>query len=291
MPKLIGEFITDLAQKAGVASDNEHLKSLLASPELINVKVPDELITSLDQGLINITEAQNNHPVVKKKYFKDAYDGMDTYLVDLLESDDLLTDEAKAEIKAEKSTTKKMDMAFKKLKEAKGKASPEDKAAINKQLAELHETLRLQKEATNKQKEEYEGKIKSIHLDSALNSILANYKTIYDDLPQGVKSTSLKAMITQALQDNTAELKVDDNGALQLVGKDGSNVFGSDHRPLTPQSFLNKTFAPILKVSGTKPVQTPITPATPPGDATSGFLQSHNQQVLAEMSQAKAPMI
>ena len=100
----VGEVINNLAQKAGIAADNAELKTLLSSPELANVAVPDALLTSLDSGLLSIDAAKNNHPDIKKKYFADAYDGIDKQLIQLIESDTF--DEADvAEIKAEKSTS------------------------------------------------------------------------------------------------------------------------------------------------------------------------------------------
>lgn len=288
MPKAIGEFFNELAQKAGIPADDKSLKDLLASPELINIKVSDELVTSLDKGLINIDQAKNNHPDIKKKYFADAYDGIDSQLSKILsdEAADILTPEDLTEIAAEKSTTKKMGLALTKLKAAKVKASPADKEAINKQLNELNEALRVEKEGKKKLVDEYEGKIKDIHLNSALTGMFGNYKTIYDDIPGNVKATSLKAMITQALQDNDAVLKVDDNGTLAITRKDGTNVFGSDNRQLTPQSFLDKTFAPILKVSTPQKVtQTPKQAVNTDAPANNEFISSYTQKMLESIPQ------
>lgn len=248
----IGEVINNLAQKAGVPEDSPELKSLLASPELATIKVPDELNAAIDKGLLNIEAAKNNHPDIKKKYTADIYDGIDKMLLKLIESDTF--DQADLdEIKAEKSTTKKAELIVTKLKAAKATAKGADKDEINKQLTAAHEAARLAKLEVDKVKADYEGKIKEINRKAALKAVLANYKTIYDDLPGNVKITSMEALINNALQDKNAELRVDDNGNLQLVGKDGSNVFGSDHRQLTPQSFLDQSFAPILKVSGKPP--------------------------------------
>lgn len=106
MPTPIGQVFNDLAIKAGIAVDNPALKSLLASPELANINVPEELTTGIDNGLLSIEAAKNNHPDIKKKYFADAYDGMDKQLIALVASDTF--DQADLdEIKAEKSTSKK----------------------------------------------------------------------------------------------------------------------------------------------------------------------------------------
>ena len=39
----IGDFINTLAQKAGVASDNEELKNVLSAPDLQKIVIPDVL--------------------------------------------------------------------------------------------------------------------------------------------------------------------------------------------------------------------------------------------------------
>ena len=68
----IGELINNLALKAGIAADNDELKSLLASPELATVQVPETLNTTINNGLLSIEAAKNNHPEIKKKYVADA---------------------------------------------------------------------------------------------------------------------------------------------------------------------------------------------------------------------------
>lgn len=297
MPTPIGQVFNDLAIKAGIAVDNPALKSLLASPELANINVPEELTTGIDNGLLSIEAAKNNHPDIKKKYFADAYDGMDKQLIALVASDTF--DQADLdEIKAEKSTSKKAELIVTKLKAAKASAKGADKDEINRQLAAAHEVARLAKAEVETVKNDYEGKIKNIQLDAAIKAVFGNYKTIYDELPAAVRTATMQAIITQGLQDKNAELKTDEHGNLQLVSKDGSNVFGENHVQLTPQSFLDKTFAPILKVSGPpKPAaqqrQQPVTPGKVDANAEANvdFVKSHADKVMADMATPSATMI
>lgn len=292
----IGELINNLAQKAGVASNDAKLKALLASPELATVNIDDSLVTALETGLLSIEAAKNNHPDVKKKYFADAYDGIDKQLIKLVENDTF--DQADLdEIRNEKSTSKKQELIITKLKAAKATAKGADKDEINRQLAAAHEAARLAKAEVETVKSSYEGRIKDIQKQAAIKAVFGNYKTIYDELPANVKAATLEALINQGLQDKNAELRTDENGNLQLVSKDGStNVFGSNNVQLTPQSFLDQTFAPILKVSGPpKPVAPPRQqPGTVPNaqsEASASFVKSHVDQVLADMAMTKAPMI
>ena len=293
----IGEVINNLAQKAGILADNADLKSLLSSPELATINVSDALVTTLDNGLLSIEAAKNNHPDVKKKYFADAYDGIDKQLMSLVATDTF--DQADIEeIKNEKSTSKKQELIITKLKAAKATAKGADKDEINRQLTAAHEAARVAKEEVNNVRGEYEGKIKDIQLKAAIKAVFGNYKTIYDELPASVRMATMEAIISQGLQDKNAELKPDEHGNLQLVSKDGSNVFGDNHVQLTPQSFFDRTFAPILKVSGTQPPAaaqnrpTNIIPIKDDGtQAIVTSIGSHNDRVIAEMSKPKASLV
>lgn len=295
----IGEMINNVAIKAGVDPADIKLKSLLASTELATLTVDDALAALIDNGLLNIEAAKNNHPDIKRKYFADAYDGMDKQLLSLVASDTF--DQADLdEIKAEKSTSKKQELIITKLKAAKSQASGADKDAINAQLKAAHESARLAKLEVDSVTSSYENKIKDIEKKAAIKAVFGNYKTIYDDLPANVKLATMEAIINQGLQDKNAELKTDEHGNLLLLSKDGSsNVFGDNHVQLTPSSFLDKTFAPILKQSGPpKPVATPrqnvpITPSKSDIDteASVSFVKSHTEQMIADMAKPSASMM
>ena len=299
MPTPIGQVFNELALKAGILADNPALKSLLASPELATIQVPDELITGIDNGLLSLDAAKNNHPDIKKKYFADAYDGMDKQLLALVATDTF--DQADIdEIKAEKSTSKKAELIISKLKAAKANAKGADKDAINLQLQQAHAAAKSAKDEVESVKSTYEGKIKDIQLKAAIKAVFGNYKTIYDELPQAVRTATMEAIIMQGLQDKNAELKTDEQGNLQLISKDGSNVFGENHVQLTPQSFLDKTFAPILKVSGPpRPAanqipprqQTPIATGNQGNEANLSQIRSHADKVIADMAGSSVSMI
>jgi len=296
----IGELINNIAQKAGIAADDPKLKSLLASPELATVQVDETIVTAIDNGLLSIEAAKNNHPDVKKKYFADAYDGIDKQLMKLIESETF--DQADLdEIAAERSTSKKQELIITKLKAAKATAKGADKDAINAQLTAAHEAARMAKAEVETVKNDYEGRIATIQKTAALKAVFGNYKTIYDDLPIAAKNAAFEALVTTALQDKNAELKTDDNGNLTLIGKDGTNIFGANNIQLTPSSFLDQTFAPILKVSGppkpaaqTRPPQSvqPVkTGQTDNNEVIVSQIGSHNDQVIADLAKPQSVLI
>ncbi len=264
------------------------------------MNIDDAIVTALDNGLLSIEAAKNNHPEIKKVYTALAYNGMDSHLISLLGNDTFETAELE-EIKNEKSTSKKYELVISKLKAAKASAKGADKDEINKQIAAAHEAARLAKLEVETVKKDYEGKISQIQLKAAIKAVFGNYKTIYDELPPAAKTAAMEALITTGLQDKSAQLITDENGNLVLVSKDGtSNVFGANHTLLTPQIFLDQTFAPILKVSGPiKPIATPrpqivdtkVKVEDQNSEAQHSMIISHTDQVLADMAKPAVSMM
>lgn len=293
MPKTAGEFINDLAQKAGIAADDAALKTFLAFPELANIQVPDTIVTAVDGGLLSLEAAKNNHPEIMKVYTSQVYDGMDKNLWKIIEEGDF-SDEDKAKIKAEPKTRERYALAISILKAQKASAKGPDKDEINRRIAEANEAARLAKEALAAKDKEWEGKLNEIQMDAAMKAVFGEYKTVYDEMPAVAKTAAMKALVTTTLNEKKAILKTDEHGSLVLVGQDGTNIFGENNVQMTPKSLFDKTFAPILKNSGPpKPIQ-PIKPGTPipktvtvddKVEATVEGIKSHNQQVIADMQQ------
>lgn len=253
MPKTAADFLKELAIKAGVKIDDETIKPLLAAPELANISIPDELITGIDNGLLSLDAAKNNHQAIKGHYFSQAYDGLDKEIARFID-DHKLPDEIKAEILAEKSSTKKavlLAAKIKALEEQKANSGRGEKDTLQQQINDLNAQLRAEKDKEAGIRAEYEGKLKAKDMSYALRNILGTYKTIYDELDGEVKDITLNALINKSLNADAAELTVDDSGQLVLRKKDGSNFFGEDNRLLTPKSYLDKIMSrdKILKVT------------------------------------------
>lgn len=293
----IGELINNIAQKAGIAADDAKLKSLLSSPELASVQVDAELATAVDSALISMEQAKNNHPEIKKIYAAAAFDGAARHMGNIIGTDTFEQADLD-EINKEPLFTKKIELVISKLKAQKANAKGADKDEVNRKLAEAHEAAKLAKDEVVKVKQDYEGKISEIQMRAALKAVFSNYKTIYDDLPPAAKNAAFEALVTTALQDKNAQLKTDEQGNLVLLAKDGSNVFGANHVQLTPSSFLDQTFAPILKTRGDKPDYKPGTQPIIPGakpdekaEATVSQISSHNDAVLAQLSKPQATLV
>lgn len=252
MAKKVIDFLKTLATKAGANLEDEALKTAIASlnPE---AELPDELATVIDNGLLSMATAKNNHPEIKKHYFAQAYNGLDSEL-DAFIAEEKLPDDVVAAIKAEQSSTKRARLVAQKIKELqqqKAAAGKNDKEELNKQIADLNNELRVIKENEQKIHAEYKKQIQDVKMNHVLGGLLGSYKTVFDELDPSTKQITLKAIIERNLGAKKAQLTIDEAGNLQLIGADGANVFGDDHNILTPKAFLDKVMAneKILKVT------------------------------------------
>lgn len=240
MPVSASDLVKKLLSKAGVTYDGD-----------LSAEIPDEIVTSLDNKLLTIEAATNNHPQVKKVYFAQAYNGLDAEIENGVNEFEL-DDTAKAELKAEQSSTKRAILLARKIKELESKKVGADAGKTNTlqaQITDLHAKLADEVKKQGELKNTYEKQIKGIHIQSKLDNLLGGYKTIYDELPSDAKQAAVNALLSKALQDSDAEFTFDEKGSLSLIKKDGTNLFGDNHTQLTPQSFIDKSLSKILKVS------------------------------------------
>lgn len=269
MPKPLGEVIKALALKAGAKEDNEQLVNELSAPVFTSTTLSDDLITLIDNGLLSVETAKNGHPDIKKHYTALAFNGLDAELNTLMEELQVPA-EVKAVILNERSSTKRAAMLtreIKKLEAAKKNTDDKgEKTTLQKEIDELRSKLRGETDKIEQIKVDYENKIANIHLQAKINEALSAYKTTLDELPIDARNTTLTTLINKTLQDKNAEFKIDENGQLKLIRKDGSNVFGDDHRQWNPQTVFDTTLSQnkLLKVSG------PGTPAAPNNGANPG---------------------
>jgi hypothetical protein len=253
MSKTAKEFLTILLQKAGVKPDEEAIKLALDTPELSSVQIPDSLITPIDNGLLSVSAAKNNHTEIKNFYYKGFADYIDKHLLRFIE-ENKFPDEIKDAVLAEESTVKRISLLANKIKEAesaKAGAGKADKDTLQQEISRLQGELRAEKDKHAGILTEHQKAITEVKMGYSLGQLLGGFKTIYDDLPADVKDITLRAIINKNLAADAAEFSVDDGGQLVLRKKDGTNFFGEDHRPFTPNTYLEKLMArdKILKVN------------------------------------------
>lgn len=240
MPVSAIELVKKLMAKAGVTHDGD-----------LTTDIPDEVATALDNSLLTVDAALNNHPTIKKKYFAEAYNGIDSEFNSAV-TEFGLADDVVAEIKASGGSVKRIVALARKVKELSAKTEPADKgkaAELQAEINKLHNQLADEIKKQGDIKAEFDKQIKDVKIKQKLDSMVGAYKTMYDELPAEAKEAAITALINKSLQDSDADFTFDEKGNLSLVKKDGTNLFGENHTLITPQSFIDKSLSKILKVT------------------------------------------
>lgn len=288
-------FLTNLATKAGfdVASNQAYFDAL---PE---TEVPVEVIAGIDNSLISLRDAKNNHSEIASVYRKQVFDGLDKTNLALFDELEI-PDDLRAEFAAEASPFKRQALIARKVAELKSaksaSGSSTDKAAFQKQIDDLQAALRAEKENTGKAKTDYEKELQTFKTKYKLNELIAGHKTIHDELDPSMRSMILDQIITKNLQDNQAQLVFNEQGELSLQKTDGSTYYGENNLPVTPAQFIEQTLAKNkqLKVS-TGPTANPSR-SNPQRQAGGGDdkpnpqtrVVDHNRQALEDIKAAAA---
>jgi hypothetical protein len=244
MAKKLSDFIKSLIVKAGGNVDDEKIKTALAAVDA-NTELGDEIATAIDNGLISLDSAKNNHPDIKKHYTALALNGLDSELKRLME-EEKFGDDIIAELEAEKSSTKRAALIAKKIKElesAKAGQGKEATRALNEQIADLNKQLRTEKDSVNGIKTEYEGKLRAKDMSYAKRDLMAGYKTIHDGLDAETRNIIINAIIDKNMKSKGLQWELDSNGNFVIQTKEGSNAFTEDNRQMTPKIFLDKVMA------------------------------------------------
>lgn len=239
MPVSAADLLKKLFTKANVTFDGDYNA------------IPDDIASTIDNSLLTVAAATNNHPDVKKVYFAQAYNGLDAELK-ALATEYALPDDVIAEIEKAGGSTKKAVAMAKKLHEIAGKAAPVDKTEASKHLATINDLNKKLADEITKQtqlKTDFDKQIQGIKIQTKLQGMLGVHKTVYDELPVEAKDAAINALLTKALQDSDADFTFDDKGNLSLIKKDGTNLFGENHTLVTPSAFIDKTLSKILKVT------------------------------------------
>lgn len=253
--KNLGDFLKELAKKGGLNVEDDAVRAFFANDTFTAIEVPEAVFKPIDSALISLTDAKNNHPDIKNFYTRQSLDSLDKIIDALMEQFQLSEDE-KNEIKVERSSYKRPEILIKKiqqLEQRKANADKPDKAAIQKQIDDLHAGLRQEQEKTKKLESDYALKERQLKINYKLHSLLAEHKTIYDDLDPEVKSTTFQTLLSKRLQDNNAKLDFDDNGNFVLLKNDGTNFYGDSNQQVNAKQFIEQTLSANKLLVTTKP--------------------------------------
>jgi soluble cytochrome b562 len=233
------------------------LKSVLSSPTISNATIPDELISAINGNLMNLESAKNN-PELSKHFKATIYNGVDNELLNTLkETGDYET--IKDVIDAERSSTKKMSLAIKKIKELaatttnKGelKDYQEKINILTKQINEINSAKAAEVQSiTDKLTSEFSAKLEGLAYENLLSSKkLANPLGWEKDL----LTLAAKTEIGKALESKGYIKKMTERG-FELQTKEGTQVF-ENNKPVSFNDFADRVLLDKKLLEVANPVQ------------------------------------
>ena len=221
----IAEIFQDLATKAGIPSDNEHLKAIVTDPFATKATVPDELASSFAKGLHSIDSAK---ATLMPQFRAEVYNGIDARLFEMIPEFGL-ADEDLAEVKAADKTTEKIKLIANKIKSLESKkagAANGDKNEYIKQINDLkaaQATLQTQKEqeiASVRSQAEVEMN------DFAVRNYLLGFDYVNDGVDKGVNAITAKTLLDQEVAKLNGTYKYDKTtGGIKLLKQDGTELY------------------------------------------------------------------
>lgn len=238
------DFITQLAKKAGFDTTTDAAKPFFDA--LPDTDMPEDIHKGIDNALISLTEATNNHREIKNHYTKQALDGMDKEYLSLIE-DFQLDEPTKAEVLAEKSTYKRGPLLTRKIVELERKklssTTGKDKQEIQKQIDDLQNQLKITKEAAENERKSFENQRLQDRINNKKNVFFSGMKTIHDELDPETRYTIIDSQVQKELQDRQAKFALDEQGNVVLMRNDGTNYFGENHQQVKPLQFIEQVLA------------------------------------------------
>jgi hypothetical protein len=263
-----GEFLNSLAAKARLQNDPQFIQ-LLASADLSQRTINDELAHRLDGALMSLEGAKNNTDV--QNHFRGTLlKTADEKFATIAEKFGLTAD-----IAAEKSTYKKFDILETKLaakiaelekqiKEGNGTQTEEVKN-LQTQIA----TLQAQAAKLTADKQQEIEQLKSTHQGEILNMLirneLAGKNYANKQLDNSVNVTIASTLLTDALKKSGA-IVVNENGAIKLKNAASPNLdyYDDSHKAVGFGDYVDKLLADNKLLEVSKP-GAPKPPTPQPG--------------------------
>jgi hypothetical protein len=240
------EVITRMFKQYGL-SDQEVKTVIDLGNANDDIEVEEDLANKLGSNLLTVDAAKAN-PEVRKAITGEALNGFDALGNQLVE-EYKIPDEKLAEIKAEKSTHKRIKMITNLI------------AELNGELAKLKET--------------HAGELESLKTGFNVERVGAKVSDIYSqleyamaDVPKDVAIAAARGVMKQIEDKDGVEYKLTDNG-LELFKKDGTPYFDPvSNKPLPPVDYIQRNLQTnkLLKVSA-PPGNGPKPPAKRPAPA------------------------
>ena len=245
----ISSLINQLAKKAGIDVSDKALIDLLSNAELSKIAVPEGITQKLDEGLLSIEAAVDNHPKIRAKYMAETFNAVDAKLDKMIQALGL-TDEELIDFNETKGTYKRIEklseLAKAKVSESgkgdgKGKATdPEEVKLLKDKVNQLNGELAAAKKAVTEKETEFETIRKKDRMDFIMNRQIASRKSTLDELPEEVKLTSYNTLLQKKLAANGIKIDTSETGELVLLTADGSNYVDKNHKKVSFTDLLDE---------------------------------------------------
>ncbi len=284
MSKLLAEFISNLAAKAGLKADDAELLELVQNKALA-IDIPDTLVNALEQNIHSLQSAESK---IKNKLKAEIYNGLDAEF-DRMMDDAGMDDAVKSEFSSKKfdSSIKRAVAISNKISElttksnSGGKDSQKYIEEINKLKSDLSALATSHKTEMEKVMAENESNLTNIEI----NSMLSGYNYGLGDIDKDIKLLTAKTMLEKALANDSAKI-VRKDGKLMLTAGDGSKFFDKNNTEKDLKSYTEGVISTILKATDPAQKQSNNNHSINPkmSVADSKFLNSLNSEITAASS-------
>ena len=284
MSKLLAEFISNLAAKAGLKADDAELLELVQNKALA-IDIPDTLVNALEQNIHSLQSAESK---IKNKLKAEIYNGLDAEF-DRMMDDAGMDDAVKSEFSSKKfdSSIKRAVAISNKISEltaknnSGGKDSQKYIEEINKLKSDLSALATSHKTEMEKVMAENESNLTNIEI----NSMLSGYNYGLGDIDKDIKLLTAKTMLEKALANDSAKI-VRKDGKLMLTAGDGSKFFDKNNIEKDLKSYTEGVISTILKATDPAHKQSNNNHSINPkmSVADSKFLNSLNSEITAASS-------
>lgn len=284
MSKLLAEFISNLAVKAGLKADDAELLELVQNKALA-IDIPDTLVNALEQNIHSLQSAESK---IKNKLKAEIYNGLDAEF-DRMMDDAGLEDSIKSEFSSKKfdSSIKRAVAISNKISElttksnSGGKDSQKYIEEINKLKSDLSTLATSHKTELERVMAENETNLSNIEI----NSMLSGYNYGLGDIDKDIKLLTAKTMLEKALANDSAKI-IRKDGKLILTASDGSKFFDKNNTEKDLKSYTEGVISTILKATDPAQKQSNNNHSINPkmSVADSKFLNSLNSEITAASS-------
>ena len=284
MSKLLAEFISNLAAKAGIKSDDAELLELVQNKALA-IDIPDTLVSALEQNIHSLSSAESK---IKNKLKAEIYNGLDAEF-DRMMDDAGMDDAVKSEFSSKKfdSSIKRAVAISNKISEltskqhSSGKDSQKYIEEINKLKSDLSALAASHKTELERVMNDNESNLTSIEL----NAMLSGYNYGLGDIDNDIKLLTAKTMLDKALANDAAKI-IRKDGKLTLTAADGSKFFDKNNIEKDLKSYTENVISTILKATDPAQRQSNNNHSINPkmSVADSKFLNSLNSEITAASS-------